>query len=584
MSLNLSNKMKTELKKRLASATAILAVLVLVFACSNINLIKREIENNVANVENKNNSSNNEISVIKDSTGINLDITAVAESGVNTIEVYQGTNKIMDYSESGTETVETKNIAIQIPFGEIQTITVKVNGDTVAQKDIQNIRYIYNAQDLVAFKDIVNTGDTFEGKYVELMDNIDLSSICSAELGKSWEPIGEFRGDFNGNFFEVRNMYINAGYTGYIGFFRMVKQGGVIENLIFRNAYINNTRGVSAGGIVCGSVTSAKLINCGVISGSFTCYTSEDKIIGGVAGQVNGAGLLERCFNRANLGAGSGTQNYVGGIVGNLNQANSTLRNCYNTGNISCNTSYGTYLGGICATTWHALKEYHYLENCYNTGSIPSYGSNCASIMSGTNSHTVVKNSYYTSDKPGCTTIGWGNPTMTSVSQVSASALKGYANTLGSANWTTDVYGINNEFPIMHWQVPQLTLDKYQEYANIGDSISLTVSTSKMGTVTAGTITWKSDNSNVATVDNNGVVTAVGEGTATIYATESNYELKAMMIINVIKNGTVAMPQICYGDMNNSEVFSAVLKEDGTVWTSGDNKYGQLRRWYNCFK
>ena len=91
--------MNKQLKKRLVSITAIIAVLVLVFACSKFNLIEKNIKTNIATVENSDRSAQNSIDVIKDSTGINLKIKGENDNGVNKIEVYQGTKKIRKFSK-----------------------------------------------------------------------------------------------------------------------------------------------------------------------------------------------------------------------------------------------------------------------------------------------------------------------------------------------------------------------------------------------------------------------------------------------------------------------------------------------------
>ncbi len=84
---------------------------------------------------------------------------------------------------------------------------------------------------------------------------------------------------------------------------------------------------------------------------------------------------------------------------------------------------------------------------------------------------------------------------------------------------------------------------------------------------------WSSSNEEVATVDSNGVVTGKGIGHTTITAYNSSTGLKGKTIINVYRNqeGAITVPQVEAG-----EGFTVVLKEDGTVWTSGLNNYGQL--------
>ena len=70
-------------------------------------------------------------------------------------------------------------------------------------------------------------------------------------------------------------------------------------------------------------------------------------------------------------------------------------------------------------------------------------------------------------------------------------------------------------------QVTDVELDITQKALNVGDTFTLTA-TVKPDNATDKSVTWSSSNTSVATVDENGVVTAVAEGTATITATASN--------------------------------------------------------------
>ena len=123
--------------------------------------------------------------------------------------------------------------------------------------------------------------------------------------------------------------------------------------------------------------------------------------------------------------------------------------------------------------------------------------------------------------------------------------------------------------------MPTFNLNVNQTYMHVGETIQLTADTSK-SSVTLGSITWASMDSSVAMVDSTGKVTAIGEGTTTIYATESTYTLKAMAIINVAKSGAVAISAVRTGGYGTISSATAVLKEDGTVWTMGTNNNGQL--------
>lgn len=82
--------------------------------------------------------------------------------------------------------------------------------------DTTNNLYIYSAKQLVKFRDNVKNGETYSGKVVTLKNDIDMTKECykvdgTVENDKSWEPISEtFKGTFNGEGHEIKNLYINT--------------------------------------------------------------------------------------------------------------------------------------------------------------------------------------------------------------------------------------------------------------------------------------------------------------------------------------------------------------------------------------
>ena len=91
-------------------------------------------------------------------------------------------------------------------------------------------------------------------------------------------------------------------------------------------------------------------------------------------------------------------------------------------------------------------------------------------------------------------------------------------------------------------EVTDIELDITQKSLNVGDTFTLTA-TLKPNNATDKSVTWSSSNTSVATVDENGVVTAVSEGTATITATASN-GVEASCTVTVKQKGDSILKKI----------------------------------------
>ena len=125
----------------------------------------------------------------------------------------------------------------------------------------------------------------------------------------------------------------------------------------------------------------------------------------------------------------------------------------------------------------------------------------------------------------------------------------------------------------------EVLLNKRNEYIKIGEKLDIDVLSESSFKVfipdktNQSDWTWTSSNEDVATVDNKGSVTGREIGYTTITGYNSKTGVKAKAIINVYRNkeGVVTKPQVEIGPD-----YSVILKEDGTVWATGRNDYGQL--------
>jgi len=159
------------------------------------------------------------------------------------------------------------------------------------------------------------------GTYL-LMNDLDSNTAGYEELasetangGKGWEPIGTrsapFTGSFNGQEYEIRDLFINLpeeelvpfGGNECVGLFGVVDVGGRIEDIGVVNADV--TGSVSVGGLV-------GEIEHGTVSNSYST--------GSVAGYNSVGGLVGRSYDGTvsdsySTGSVTGDEN-VGGLVG----------------------------------------------------------------------------------------------------------------------------------------------------------------------------------------------------------------------------------------------------------------------------
>ena len=121
-----------------------------------------------------------------------------------------------------------------------------------------------------------------------------------------------------------------------------------------------------------------------------------------------------------------------------------------------------------------------------------------------------------------------------------------------------------------------LRINQNQDYLEVGNDLTLDVDyyngfNIANDTLKVGNISYQSSNEEIATVSASGKVTAKARGKVTIIAEDTSNGMKAQAIINVVSKGATALPQVVTGT-----TFTAYLKEDGTVWTSGATAYGEL--------
>jgi len=196
--------------------------------------------------------------------------------------------------------------------------------------EITNFK-IKKVEDLVCFSKSVNSGNTYEGKTIMLLSNIDIKDSNSYEnsentlygdinengvveglfteltTGKGFKPIGNgsntFKGTFDGYAYTLYNLYINRPSEIYVGLFGDTF-GGIIKGVNVNN--IEVIGGQYTGGIV-GHLGGNSIVSEIAFYGKVTGTSN----VGGITGYIRSATIDNVLVNADVTGTG-----YVGGING----------------------------------------------------------------------------------------------------------------------------------------------------------------------------------------------------------------------------------------------------------------------------
>ena len=444
-------------------------------------------------------------------TTSNNEVIKVASLSNMNLNLAEGMGKYATFvSASGNKI----NYEYQIKVGDINSIKIKdVTGNVYNEEgnavfyqkekvkrdvvNLSNVLKISNVQDMVNFRDSVNLGNSYEGITVKLLNNIDLSSVCSELLG-SWTPIGTENlpcvVNFDGNGKTISGLYITGTENG-VGLFgglnnssvqNLLLEGeivssyskvgllaGTVTNCTINNIVINNESSVTGvnniGGVVglANKTTFNRIINNGNVTGNLyvggivgqggksanVCSITEsgnegDIVAKAIVGGISGLNLqIQRCYNKGNIRgttADSGGYTNSGGIQG----AWGKVYDSYN-----CGAVYGAsgQVAGITGNGYQCGNKH--IQRCYNVGTISGSGRAIGSIV-GENKDSTVDKCFFTSSQNACGYRG----SATNTSKVTDEEIKtsGFgANNLGEC-WTDDGIGnssINNGYPILRWQI-----------------------------------------------------------------------------------------------------------------------------------
>ncbi|MCI8353009.1 MAG: hypothetical protein HFJ58_05405 [Clostridia bacterium] len=169
-----------------------------------------------------------------------LEIYAINKNvGIQKINLYKGSNiyKTYEYTdlakEQKQEIIDVKLVFYEESNFHMQIIDTNGNSTTSETITLKNEDIISTKEDLYALAEVVNSGNTLEGKEIKQINDIDLEG----SQDNQWTPIGNyeqnenyyFAGTYDGKGHTISGLYINTniGYKALFG-----KNTGTIQNIV----------------------------------------------------------------------------------------------------------------------------------------------------------------------------------------------------------------------------------------------------------------------------------------------------------------------------------------------------------------
>ena len=315
-------------------------------------------------------------------------------------------------------------------IGNVNTAAtnITVNGNYTITAIFRALKKIRDWYDLDAIR------NNLRDHYI-LMNDLDATTAGYEELasptsneGKGWEPIGNstsgnFAGTFDGQGYEIRDLFIIRPTESNLGLFGCVN--GTIENI---GVAVNANLWGGGNPSVVGGLVGA---NYGTVTNSYsTGSVAGYSDVGGLVGD-NYGGTVSNCYFSGSVTGGnpvgglvggnfggivsyshsSGSvsgHSFAGGLVG-MNSVLSTVSNSYSTGSVTgIEVPLSGFLGGLvgynCGT----------VSNSYSTGNVTGdekvgglVGCNCqCGIGNGPDFYGTVSDSYSTGSVSGNDLVG----------------------------------------------------------------------------------------------------------------------------------------------------------------------------------
>lgn len=279
--------------------------------------------------------------------------------------------------DASVDAVDTKTGATLSSEAIRQAVKNALKSAEEADGSESNPYVIANIDQLKAFADAVNEGNSYAGKYVVLGANLDLANVDWAPIGKAEHgKTTGFAGVFDGQGYTVKNLTCgtttDAKEYEAVGFFGVIAEGGVVKNLnvqinkIYTDYDLGNY--IISGGGLAGILEKDAVIDHCSVSGAkqvISVNAGSKAALGGLVGQMQTGAVIANSWTDVGLNYGTISMEnvdvYMGGICGK--QANSSL--------IANSASFGSVPGMIYQGSIHVGGLVGYtsgaLYNCYTS-------------------------------------------------------------------------------------------------------------------------------------------------------------------------------------------------------------------------
>ena len=329
-------------------------------------------------------------------TNVQIVESEAKEAAINFVKAESEFNESVSNLEKAEEDVAKADEEVKLSeeeYAEAQANYDNAVKETENNSGAENIAHLSEQEAMAAGYTIIPaniSGDelinllssNLDGKFI-MMGDIDLSGI-------NWTPIGDpdspFKGEFNGNGFDIDNLKItNSGETQNVGFFA-VTENAKVTNVNFVDAKIETSNDIMTGssfvGVVAGLARGTDFSNI-TVSGNLTGYEG----VGGLAGKLDDNDYLDKYGNL---------------IIVN----NSAIKNVQT--DVDINSSF--YTGGLVGfiegtqTSEGVATKFMTIDNCSTSGSAVISEESCGGFIGEAGKTIITIN--------GCTSsmdLTWAN-------------------------------------------------------------------------------------------------------------------------------------------------------------------------------